>query len=62
MNLQTTLELYAGGPGSGCNPAAGKCGRAERASASYIPVTKEKYQLAKQNEQAPGPVVVTDLE
>jgi hypothetical protein len=27
MNLATTLELHAGGPGSGCNPDKGKCGR-----------------------------------
>lgn len=30
MNLQTTLSIFAGGAGSGCNPAAGKCGRPER--------------------------------
>lgn len=27
MNLAATIELHAGGPGSGCNPAAGHCGR-----------------------------------
>lgn len=27
MNLTATLELFFGGPGSGCNPQAGKCGR-----------------------------------
>lgn len=27
MNLQSTISLYAGGPGSGCNPEKGKCGR-----------------------------------
>lgn len=27
MNLLTALIIYAGGPGSGCNPKAGKCGR-----------------------------------
>ena len=27
MNLFSTVSLYAGGPGSGCNPAAGNCGR-----------------------------------
>ena len=27
MNLATVIELYAGGPGSGCNPEVGKCGR-----------------------------------
>jgi hypothetical protein len=27
MDLSCSIEFYAGGPGSGCNPAAGKCGR-----------------------------------
>jgi hypothetical protein len=27
MNLSTTIALYFGGPGSGCNPDVGKCGR-----------------------------------
>lgn len=27
MNLVSTISIYAGGPGSGCNPTAGKCGR-----------------------------------
>lgn len=27
MNLEATISLLAGGPGSGCNPAVGKCGR-----------------------------------
>lgn len=27
MKLATTIRIYAGGPGSGCNPAKGKCGR-----------------------------------
>lgn len=27
MNLQSTISIYGGGPGSGCNPEAGKCGR-----------------------------------
>lgn len=27
MNLATTITMYGGGLGSGCNPAAGKCGR-----------------------------------
>lgn len=25
--LSETIDIYAGGPGSGCNPAAGKCGK-----------------------------------
>jgi len=27
MNLAATIELYSGGPGSGCNPEVGVCGR-----------------------------------
>lgn len=27
MNLATTITMYGGGPGSGCNPEAGRCGR-----------------------------------
>jgi hypothetical protein len=34
MNLQTTISIYAGGPGSGCNPEKGKCGR---------PIIREKH-------------------
>lgn len=27
MNLKQTIDIYGGGPGSGCNPEVGKCGR-----------------------------------
>lgn len=27
MNLRSTISIYGGGPGSGCNPQAGDCGR-----------------------------------
>lgn len=27
MNLETTISIFGGGLGSGCNPAVGKCGR-----------------------------------
>jgi hypothetical protein len=27
MNLQSTISIYGGGTGSGCNPEKGKCGR-----------------------------------
>jgi hypothetical protein len=27
VDLAATISIYAGGPGSGCNPAAGHCGR-----------------------------------
>lgn len=29
MRLESTLSIYGGGPGSGCNPEVGKCGRPE---------------------------------
>lgn len=29
MKLAATISLSAGGPGSGCNPTKGKCGRSE---------------------------------
>ncbi len=29
MNISSTISLYGGGPGSGCNPEVGKCGRPE---------------------------------
>lgn len=34
MNLEITLSIYGGGAGSGCNPAAGTCGR--RSSGGYV--------------------------
>ncbi len=27
MNIVSTIQIHAGGPGSGCNPAVGRCGR-----------------------------------
>lgn len=37
MNLVALTELFFGGPGSGCNPSAGKCGRPKvRNSADVI--------------------------
>jgi len=38
MNLASSISIYAGGAGSGCNPEAGKCGR----SVLYH-VTDEKH-------------------
>lgn len=67
MKLYDAIVLYSGGPGSGCNPQAGRCGRlaneqnemhqglsprAQRALATYVPVTSAKYQLAKRSERA----------
>ncbi len=35
MNLQTTISIHAGGAGSGCNPAAGTCGRKSSGGSVY---------------------------
>src|SRR5690348_16321730 len=65
MNLLDLINVYAGGPGSGCNPEVGQCGRkpgegevqtgvsdrVRGAIESYVPVTAAKYQLAKRNER-----------
>lgn len=47
MNLSSTLMLYAGGPGSGCNPAAGTCGRPKGSggTAFVSPSTDEGLNL-----------------
>lgn len=34
MRLAASISLFAGGPGSGCNPAAGKCGRSSSGTTS----------------------------
>ena len=36
MNLKTAIEIYGGGPGSGCNPDAGTCGRPTNISTNDI--------------------------
>lgn len=41
MNLRSTIELSAGGPGSGCNPQAGKCGRPSGGVGFVSPNTDE---------------------
>lgn len=35
MNLAATVELYSGGPGSGCNPEKGHCGRSWEGKTIY---------------------------
>lgn len=56
MNLSNTVEVYAGGVGSGCNPDKGKCGRsstrAELARRSFVPLTAAKLLVSKANERA----------
>lgn len=42
MNLQSTIDIYAGGPGSGCNPEAGHCGRPSSADA-YIDSYRQTF-------------------
>lgn len=60
MNIATAMDLYAGGPGSGCKGS--NCGRkstgatkvlsdrAKRALMTYVPMTAGKLAIAKQNE------------
>ena len=38
MNILATIELYGGGPGSGCNPRAGKCGRKKKSTSTRRPL------------------------
>jgi hypothetical protein len=62
MNLLTTLEIFAGGVGSGCHGPncgrkAGLSERAQRALASYKPVSKEKVAKTKANEVALARIV-----
>jgi hypothetical protein len=46
MNLQNIIALFAGGPGSGCNPSVGQCGRPKvRNSAEVI---QHRAQLKKE--------------
>lgn len=55
MNLLETIEILAGGPGSGCNPRITKCGRKEtgidkekqkRAKSTHKPVTKRDIKFS----------------
>lgn len=34
MNLSQTIEIWGGGPGSGCNPQVGRCGRPQGTNAA----------------------------
>lgn len=56
MNLASTIELHSGGPGSGCNPEKGQCGRkpgnerSTRAKTTHIPATRAVHKAAKANQ------------
>jgi hypothetical protein len=43
MNILSTIELYGGGPGSGCNPEAGKCGRPSTGGWSFAHGETQKF-------------------
>lgn len=48
MNIKTTINLYAGGQGSGCNPQKGKCGRkgiGRSAKRSDLTSSEKRYLL-----------------
>lgn len=48
MLLRSTITLYGGGPGSGCNPDVGKCGRPEGSAAeNYIKEYKPTFDKAQ---------------
>lgn len=59
MKLRSTLILYAGGPGSGCNPKVGKCGRPstgkDESEGFVSPNTEENlsFEQAVQNLNSP---------
>jgi|SRR5579859_748946 len=64
MTLLKILELYGGGPGSGCQgdncgrpSVGGLSDRARRALETYVPVTAAKYALAKRNERSVAKVL-----
>jgi GNAT superfamily N-acetyltransferase len=41
VNLQTSISIFAGGPGSGCNPDVGTCGRTPSSFSSTLRPTNE---------------------
>lgn len=62
MTLLEAIQIYGGGPGSGCRgencgrkgggaKLSGLSDRARRAVQTYVPVTEEKYQMAKLSER-----------
>lgn len=60
MRLKSTIILYAGGPGSGCNPKVGKCGRPstgtkDESEGFFSPNTSEnmKFEDALQKLNSP---------
>jgi hypothetical protein len=52
VNLAATIEIYGGGPGSGCNPEAGKCGRHGESSGPYT--TKKEAFAERDRRRASG--------
>ena len=44
MNLVALTQLYFGGPGSGCNPSAGKCGRPKVRNSAEVIQHREKLK------------------
>lgn len=60
MNLAATLSLYAGGPGSGCNPAAGKCGRPSDVISDVNDI-KDQHKATATLAERSGRVRIKDL-
>lgn len=55
MNLAVTMEIYAGGPGSGCNPLAGHCGRPIGKGMSFAKPSEEEMQAVESWKSLPNP-------
>lgn len=47
MNLATSISIFAGGPGSGCNPAAGTCGKAKTKVFYHVTHKKKVTDIRK---------------
>lgn len=44
MNLSLSIDIFAGGPGSGCNPRKGSCGRPKTKDAEKSKKAKESHK------------------
>lgn len=57
MNLASTIYIYGGGPGSGCNPQAGECGRKSSGDAIYHGTAVDAAQkILKEGIKRSGPL------
>ena len=54
MNIRTILDIQAGGPGSGCNPLVGKCGRFSKGEKKMLKEKGFMVSLKKKGEKFQG--------